>query len=331
MAYLLTIGIFVFFGLIILLVHLYLDEVLLPPSLPEVPENLVELEAWIVHTETKASTRPDNEARIVWADGHFQKKTPYSIVYLHGFSASQGEGHPVHQSIAAEFGCNLFLARLQAHGLEAEEPLINMHREGLVKSAAEALAIGKRIGEKVILMSTSTGGSLSLILSSFFPGIAGQILYSPNIRIKNPAAFLLGWPGGIQFARWAFKGNRKYSADVPNPYWYDHVHIRSLLALHRLLKTYMQKRIFRQIHCPTLMLYYFKNKREQDQVVSVPAMLKMFRQLGTQADHKQAISLPKAGVHAIASDIYSQDIDGVIRHTRTFCQGVIQLPQAETH
>ena len=36
-----------------------------------------------------------------------------SVVYLHGFSASQEEGDPVHYDFAQKFGCNLFLAALK--------------------------------------------------------------------------------------------------------------------------------------------------------------------------------------------------------------------------
>ena len=45
--------------------------------------------------------KPDNEARIVWADSSRQK-TAYAIVYLHGFSASLGEGDPTDTDIALQ-------------------------------------------------------------------------------------------------------------------------------------------------------------------------------------------------------------------------------------
>ena len=38
-----------------------------------------------------------------------KEKTEYAVVYLHGFSASQEEGDPVHYDFAKKFGCNLFL------------------------------------------------------------------------------------------------------------------------------------------------------------------------------------------------------------------------------
>ena len=59
------------------------------------------------------------------------------------------------------------------------------------------------------------------------------------------------------------------------------------------------------------MLYYYKNEQEQDPVVKVGAMLKMFDQLGTPISKKQKIALPNTGNHVIGSSITSKDIEGV--------------------
>jgi hypothetical protein len=66
----------------------------------------------------------DNEARIVWANDSLKQKTEYAIVYLHGFSASQEEGNPVHRNIAKQFGCNLYLSRLSQHGVDTTDALL---------------------------------------------------------------------------------------------------------------------------------------------------------------------------------------------------------------
>jgi alpha-beta hydrolase superfamily lysophospholipase len=55
-----------------------------------------------------------------------------------------------------------------------------------VSSEVYAL-IAKKLGKKVIIMSTSTGGTLSLQLAAAFPEIAGLVMYSPNIEINNAA------------------------------------------------------------------------------------------------------------------------------------------------
>src|SRR5687768_11033804 len=101
---------------IILLVGLYFvgpsaDRAEYDTAMPEVPESAAPLVQYVQAQEQKHNLKTDNEARIVWFDSS-RTKTPYSIVYLHGFSASQKEGDPVHVRTAKAFGCNLYLSRL---------------------------------------------------------------------------------------------------------------------------------------------------------------------------------------------------------------------------
>ena len=145
------------------------------------------LDASIADMEATHKIKPNNEAKIIWADSS-KSQTEYAIVYLHGFSASQMEGDPVHQNIAKQFHCNLYLARLAEHGIDTTEDLMNLTAEKYWESAKMAYAIGKQIGKKVILMSTSTGGTLALQLAANYPEIGGLILYSPNIEVFNPSA-----------------------------------------------------------------------------------------------------------------------------------------------
>src|SRR5579859_3914982 len=75
------------------------------PTMPVVPQAPDELEKYVAGQESKHKLKPDNEARIIWNDSA-KKKTEYSVVYLHGFSASPMEGNPVHKDFAKKFGCN---------------------------------------------------------------------------------------------------------------------------------------------------------------------------------------------------------------------------------
>ena len=86
-------------------------------EMPVVPAAPAALEAYIHANEAQHKLKPDNEARIVWADSA-KSVTEYAIVYLHGFSASQGEGDPVHRYIAHRYGCNLYLSRMAEHGID---------------------------------------------------------------------------------------------------------------------------------------------------------------------------------------------------------------------
>ena len=138
------------------------------PTLPNVPAIVSDLENYVSANESKRKLKPDNDARIIWADTALKQQTAYSIVYLHGFSASQEEGYPVHQNIAKKFGCNLYLSRLAEHGIDTTDQLLNLTADNYWESAKEAYAIGKRLGKKVILMGTSTGASNALHLASVY-------------------------------------------------------------------------------------------------------------------------------------------------------------------
>lgn len=297
-------------------------------TLPTIPSNPAELEASIHSNEKKHNTRPNNEARIVWANDSVKQKTPYAIVYLHGFSASQEEGNPVHQNIAKQFGCNLYLARLSEHGIDTTDALINMTAETLFESAKEAYAIGKQLGEKVILMGTSTGGTLALQLAAMYPEIAGLVLYSPNIAIKDPNAWLLNNPWGLQIAR-LVKGSNYMGVTKDNPlypqYWNTQYRLEATVQLEELLETTMTKENFAKVNQPLLVLYYFKNEQEQDPVVSVDAMKEMFAQVNTAAEKKRMIPVPNSGNHVMASPIQSKDIISVEKETAAFLNQVLQL------
>ena len=150
-------------------------------SLPEVSGNLAALETSIANKEAMVKgIKKDNEARIVWFDSS-ARKTPYSIVYLHGFSASQGEGAPVHRNLARRFGCNLYLSRLAGHGIQEDSIFKELTPESLLSSAKEAVAIGKQIGDNVIIMGTSTGGALGIYITAENPEVKALICYSPII------------------------------------------------------------------------------------------------------------------------------------------------------
>jgi esterase/lipase len=323
----------IFIGIIALLAIVYL----LGPTpkkphynntLKTVPTDLVGLEKFIADGEAMHKVKPNNEARIVWANDSVKQKTKYAIVYLHGFSASQEEGNPVHRAIAKEFGCNLYLSRLSQHGIDTTDELVNMTSENLWESAKEAYAIGKAIGDTVILMGTSTGGTLGLMLAANFPEVGGLVLYSPNIAINDPNAWLLNNPWGLQIARLVKKSNYMIvNKPIPeyNQYWNHHYRLEATVQLEELLETAMTKTSFKKIKQPTLVLYYYKNEKEQDPVVKVSAMKEMFAEIQTPSEKKKMVPIPNAGNHVMASPIQSKDIETVKKETALFLSEIFQL------
>lgn len=296
-------------------------------GLPVVPSASAELENYIRAQEAQHKLKPDNEAKIAWLNDSTHEKTEYAVVYLHGFSASREEGDPVHTDFAKRYGCNLYLSRLDGHGLDTTEPLASFTAQGLWNSAKQAYAIGKQLGRKVILMSTSTGGTIALKLAATYPEIAAVVLYSPNIAINDSRAWLLNNPWGEQIAE-MIKGKYVHAPDttaIYAHYWDNKYRIESTVQLEELLETTMKESTFLKVKQPVLLLYYFKDEEHQDPVVKVSAMKRMFLQLGTPDSLKRAVAIPNAGDHVIGSYIKSKDFRSVETETDKFAEQVLHL------
>ncbi len=275
--------------------------------------------------------KKNNEARIIWADSS-KKLTEYSIVYLHGFSASPMEADPIHREIAERYGCNLYLSRMKDHGIDDQNAFLNLTPKDMVQSAKEAVAIGKKIGKKVILMSCSTGGTLALYLSAEDPDIAANILFSPNIALADPNSFVLTGPWGLQIARMVMGG--KYREWTPEndsiaQYWTSKYRVEGLIALKQLINMTMNDEIFAKVKQPLFMGYYYKNEKEQDQTVSVAAMLNMFDKLGAPADKKVKKAFPDASVHVICSKWQSKELENVKAAVEDFMEKKLNLTIVE--
>ena len=296
-------------------------------ALPQVPASAAELEEYVKEEESKHRIKPDNEARIIWFNDSARSTTEYVVVYLHGFSASQEEGDPVHYEFAQKFGCNLYLSRLSDHGIDTTEPLPFLTADRLWNSAKRAYAIGKRLGRKIILVGTSTGGSLALRLAAEYPDIAGLILLSPNIAINDPNAWLLNNHWGLQIARMV-KGKYNTARDtsvIYAQYWNYKYRMEAAVELEEFLESSMKESIFRKVNQPLLMLYYYKDEDHQDEVVRVSAMKRMFRQVSTPVSLKKEIAIASAGDHVIGSYIKSKDIQSVILECDRFGREVLKL------
>lgn len=299
----------------------------LSKDLPSVPSDLNELEKFVNEKEAAIpNIKPNNEGRIIWYDS-VPSKTEYSIVYLHGFSASQEEGAPIHKNLAKKYGCNLYLPRIAGHGLIEDEPMLDLTAEDMMESAKEAIAIGMQLGEKVILLTTSTGGTYGLYLAENNPSIAGIILYSPNIDIYDENSYLLTKPWGLQLARLVVGSDyNQWPLDsIRANYWTNKYRLEVLTQLRAMVDETMTKETFEKVNQPVFLGYYYKNDTAQDNTVSVPAMLTMYDQIATPDNKKRKVAFAEAGHHVIGSYLTSEAVEEVERETEKFLEEVIGL------
>lgn len=164
-------------------------------SLPE------DLDTYIAREEARyGDLRPGNQRQIVWADPATRARTPISIVYIHGFSASPGELRPLPDLVARQLGANLHYARLKGHG-RSGDAMLEGSVHGWVNDFAEAAAIGRRLGDRVIVMATSTGASLATWAATqpeLNRDIAGLVQFSPNYGVQAAGSSLLSMPWARQ-------------------------------------------------------------------------------------------------------------------------------------
>jgi pimeloyl-ACP methyl ester carboxylesterase len=330
----------VFYAILILVGVLVLVYAFGPkPEKPNLMARIFKMESNLKNLETQVAEnerntqglRPDNEARIVWADTTKKEKTPFSVVYLPGFSASQFEGEPMHRDFAKRYGCNLFLARLQGHGIESKDNLIDFTAESYFESAEKAIAIGKELGEKVIIISSSTGGTLSLLAASQDPDIHALIMYSPNIAIADKAAKLLNKPWGLKIAKMVHNNSDYHEFDPKDvdiftkKYWTWRYRIEALVQLENLLDYGMNDETFAKVKCPVFSGYYYEDEKNQDPVVSVAAIQDMMKKLGTPIAQRYEKAFPKAKAHVIACKLRSKQFEDIQAETFKFAEEILHM------
>ncbi|MBK0327635.1 alpha/beta fold hydrolase [Rhodobacteraceae bacterium F11138] len=142
---------------------------------------------------------PGAEKRVIWA-GQRETRTPVSVLYLHGFSATSEEIRPVPDKVAAALGANLVYTRLRGHG-RGSAALAEATVADWMYDLAEGLAAARATGDRVVVLATSTGATLAAAAAlddDLSRDVAGMVLISPNFGLADPKARMLTWPA----ARW---------------------------------------------------------------------------------------------------------------------------------
>lgn len=206
-------------------------------SMPELPDDL---DSYVATSEAEAARSyrliPNTEKRIRWQTPG--ERTEWAIVYLHGFSATRQEIAPATELIADALGANLFETRLTGHG-RAEGVMLEMRAENWLEDATEALAIGSRIGERTLLIGTSTGATLALAMAGHpaMQRVEAIVAISPNFGPDDPAAKWLTRPGGPLLARAMLGDTRTWEAanEQQALYWSTSYPTAAIIEVMRLI------------------------------------------------------------------------------------------------
>lgn len=262
------------------------------------------LEGWLAAREAAVpDLRPHCARRIRWAGAEGTRR-PVAIVYAHGFSASGTEISPVPERLADALGANLYLTRLPGHGRDGAAMAGPGWRDWL-GDVREALEIGRVLGERVIVMSCSTGGTLvALALAERAEHVAGAIFLSPNVAVRSPLARLaLGLPGVRHWGPALLGRERRFEpANAAHAaHWTLRYPLVSVLAVRDAVRA-LGRIDPGQVRVPALVIL-----ARADTVVSPAHARRFFDRWGGPVQHVAVTPGPgdDPNAHVIAGDILS--------------------------
>ena len=248
--------------------------------------------------------RPGEAKSVTWIDPVARGRTALSLVYLHGFSADRHEVEPLVTDLARDLGANAFFARLRGHGRD-EAAMGEATVEHWLADAAEAVAVGGRIGERVVLMGTSSGATLAVWASARGQAagrLAALVLVSPNLGVRDGSARLLLWPWGGLLARLVVGPERCFEAEnaAQETHWTTCYPTRALLPMMALVE-HLRSMDLGGIDLPTLVVY-----SPDDSVVDADETLRIMAGLGSDGPELMVVDdSADPADHVIAGDILS--------------------------
>ena len=251
--------------------------------------------------------RPGLQKEVVYAYPQSRAKTPLAIVYVHGFSASRGEIEPVVGNVAAAFGANTVYTRLAGHGRDGAamgEATVN----AWVNDLAEALTAAEAIGERTVVLATSTGATLATLAAAntdLIEQMDALVQISPNYALRNRLAFVLDLPFAEQIVRLAEGEERSFEPvnEKHAAFWTSRYPSRAVLPMAALVRA-ARGITYERLTLPTLFLF-----SEEDTVVDPAATREVAARwgsaVGTRVNIETIADTDDPYRHVIAGDALS--------------------------
>lgn len=283
--------------------------------LPQLPDysglSLIELEREIQARENAIpGLRPDAQKLIVWARPEAPQKTDWVLIFFHGYAASRREFDPVLQNVAARLGANLFLTRFAGHGFAGPDGHRGIKASQWLEDCAEAVAVARVIGKRVMIVGSSTGATLALWASAQ-PGwkVDALVLVSPNFGPKDPRAGLLEWPWSFALIKLLIGDYRTFAAHNERHHeaWDLRHHSDSLLPMAAVVKA-ARELSPDQITTPSMVIYH-----PEDPAVNHQITLALYQRWASAIKRIEVSQLkPPNNTHVLAGDLLSPDGNTVL-------------------
>jgi pimeloyl-ACP methyl ester carboxylesterase len=273
-----------------------------------------DVEAYLAGREREVPNLRDGAGKeVVWAFPTSKARTPLAIVYIHGFSASSGEIRPVPDEIASRLDANLYFTRLTGHGQDGAA-MSTASVNAWVNDYAEAIEIGRRLGERVVIVATSTGAGLATWAATqaeLSEDVAALVLVSPNYRIRAAGAWLLTGPWGGRIARLASGPERQFTPrnEAHGRLWTPRYPTEAILPMAALTKLAHDAPV-EEIGIPAFFVY-----SAADRIVDAEMTADIAARWGALADSLLIESSGDPQNHVIAGDALSPQTNELIIET----------------
>jgi esterase/lipase len=296
-----------------------------PTQRPAPPAQLAELDDWLRRSEqAQPGIRAGTEKTVHWAAQPGQR-TLWSVVYIHGFGASRLETAPLAEQVAQGLGANLFETRLTGHGRDGQA-MAQARAQDWLADTLEAARIGHMLGERMLIISCSTGSTLASWLGLQPQGqqVAAQVFISPNFGPKDARSEWLLGPWGEQIA-YAVAG-QSYGQVSENPRerqgWTAPYPTRAIFPMMTLVDK-VRRSPLEQFSTPLLVFY-----SAADQRVEPAHTLAAFARIGSPHKTLQRVDdSDSRSQHVLAGDILAPKTTAAL--VARVLQWVQALPQAK--
>ena len=267
-----------------------------------VPNALGELAPWLAARESLLEDiKPNNDKKVMWASEP-ATRTDWAVVYVHGFSASRLEMAPVAERVAEQLKANVFYTRLKGHGRSNPLAMASATPQDWMADVLEAARIGRLLGERVLMISASTGGTLATWLGTTEHRdlVAAHAMISPNFGPKDPRAEIINMPWGTHLASLIQGPTRSWQpkSEAEANAWTSQYPTAALFPMMDLVRQVRESDL-QAFHTPALVVY-----SPRDQTVEPRQILEAFDRLGSTRKQLVAFTQSSAeGQHVLAGAI----------------------------
>ncbi len=308
----------------------------LPAPTPAVPEVAVpdDFSVWFgarLAASEAAGAWPVATERVV---RNRAGKADVVFVYVHGFGATRGEGEHVVDLLAREWSANAYYVRLPGHGTNMDDHAAATH-EAYLQTVAEALAAAELLGDKTVLVGTSTGALLATWAAATYPDrVDGLILASPfydyrDSYVKYLAGSLLGVPlvklvsGDVRDAGWRSDPEGRVGPNY-NQHWLTQQRFEAIARLEEVRRVAGRPDLFPKVVAPALVFVHYADEQHRDGVINIDAARTAYARFngGTPQPASRLVDVAD-GSHVLFSEHIRTDKDTIVAACREFLRATV--------